>query len=239
MGDLSRHAPPEPKLGIIAGLEAELDALGRFRHHKRVIAGATGANPRRTARAALRMWQEGCRMLLSWGLAGGLDPALEPGDLILPDGVVDPSGKVHWLATDRLATLTEPDDDTAMLIAGSDVMVTDPEAKAALAHSSGAVAVDMETHHVVKMAEEAAFPALAIRAIADPADRSIPKSAQEGIGPDGRPRIGTVLAGLAARPRELPGLLALRRDYKAGLAALHEVAESDTLEQLIAAVPRI
>ncbi|MEM9144680.1 MAG: squalene--hopene cyclase [Pseudomonadota bacterium] len=236
---MSRFVPSEPKLGIIAGLEAELDVLGRYRHHKRVICGATGANARRTSRAALRMWQDGCRMLLSWGLAGGLDDTLAPGDLILPDGVVDPTGRVHWLETEALGELADPEDDTAMLIAGSDQMVTEPEAKAALAKASGAVAVDMETHHIVRMAEEAAFPALAIRAIADPADRAIPKAAQEGIGPDGRPQIGSVLSGLAARPGDLPGLLALRRDYKTGLGALREVARTDVIERLIAAVPRI
>jgi hypothetical protein len=228
-----------PKLGILAGLEDELGALGRWRTHKRVLAGATGANPRRTRRAIDHMWREGVRLLLSWGVAGGLDPELRPGDLILPEGVVLPDGRACALEADRLEEGQAEEDADPMLIAGAERMVLSAADKAALKTSTGAVAVDMETWLVAKAAHDAAFPALAIRAIADPAERDVPELAADAVGPDGRPRIGAVLAGLSARPGALPGLLRVRRDYRAGLEALREAARTDVLERLVARVPRI
>lgn len=229
----------EPKLGILCGLEDEAKALGRWRRHKRVLVAVTGANARRTGRAALGMWREGCRLLVSWGVAGGLAGELEPGDLILPDGVVLPDGSALALASDLLPELGAGPDEPAMLMAGSDRMVLRAADKAALLGATGAVAVDMETHLVALAAEEAAYPALAIRAIADAADLDLPEFLEAAVGADGRPRIGAVLAGLAGRPAALPVLLKLRRGYKRGLDALSEVAEGDILERLVAAVPRI
>ncbi len=230
---------PEPKLGIIAGMEAELVALGRWRAHRRVVAGATGANPRRTGRAALRMWSEGCRMLISWGLAGGLDPELRPGDLILPDAVVTADGRAFALEAGRIEEGRAAEGAAPMRIAGSDRIVATPEDKAALAAATGAVAVDMETHLVARAALEAGFPALAIRAIADPAERGIPAVARDALDAEGRPRSLRVIGGLLADPRQIGPLLALRRDYRAGLEALAEAARTDLFERLIAATPRI
>ncbi len=230
---------PEPKLGIIAGMEAELDVLGRWRSHKRVIAGATGASPRRTGRAALRMWSEGCRMLLSWGLAGALDPELRPGDLILPDAVVTEDGRGIALEVDRIEEGRAATDEPPMRIAGADRIVATPDAKAKLAEATGAVAVDMETHLIARAALEAGFPAIAIRAIADPAERAIPPVARDALDAQGRPQTLKVIGGVLADPRQIGPLLALRRDYRAGLEALAEAAKTDLFERLIAATPRI
>ncbi|GMG81278.1 phosphorylase [Paralimibaculum aggregatum] len=229
----------EPKLGILCGLEDELKTLGGWRRHKWVVAAATGANPRRTSRAVLGMWREGCRMLLSWGVAGGLAAELEPGDLILPDGVVLPDGTVLPLASNLLPEAGAGPDEPAMLMAGSDRMVLRAADKAALLAATGAVAVDMETHLVARAAEEAAYPAIAIRAIADPAGLDLPAFLEGAVGSDGTPRIGAVLAGLAGRPAALPTLLKLRRAYRSGLDALDEAARSDTIGRLLEAVPRI
>ncbi|MGF1447763.1 MAG: hypothetical protein ACFBRM_16415 [Pikeienuella sp.] len=80
---------------------------------------------------------------------------------------------------------------------------------------------------------------MAIRAIADPAGEDLPSFVAEAVGPDGRPKLGVVLSGLARNPAALPGLLRLSRAYRQGLDALADCAESDALARLIAAVPRI
>ncbi len=229
----------EPKLGIVCGLEDEARALGRWRRHKRVIAAVTGAHPRRARRAVDGMWREGCRMLLSWGVAGALAEELAPGDLILPDAVVAPDGRRFPLAVHLMPEEAGGEDEPAMLIAGADAMVLAAAEKSELAARTGAVAVDMETHILAKEADAAAFPALAMRAIADPAGEDLPAFLAGAVGPDGRPRLGPVLAGLATRPLALPGLLRLRRSYRTGLDALADLARGDTLPRLIEAVPKI
>ncbi|MGF1447762.1 MAG: hypothetical protein ACFBRM_16410 [Pikeienuella sp.] len=136
----------EPKLGVVCGLEDELKVLGRWRRHKMVLTGVTGANPLRTRRAVFAMWKEGARMILSWGVAGALSPDLAPGDLILPDGVVGPDGATHPLASHLFPEEAGAPDEAPMLIAGADTMVLRAADRAALRTRTGAVAVDMETH---------------------------------------------------------------------------------------------
>lgn len=234
------HIPnQEPKLGIIAGLEDELKTLGKWRHHKRVLAGAVVGNPTRARRSIDRMWTEGVRLLLSWGTAGALAPELRPGDLIVPDGVVLPVGRVLPFETERIPGAGGRSEDGVMLMAGATRPVLTAEGKAALRAETGAVAVDMESHLVAHAAEEAAFPAVAIRAIVDTAETEVPEFAFSSIGPDGRPRMGKLLMGLAAAPQRTGSLLRLRRDYRRALDALRECADSDVIKILVNMVPKI
>jgi hypothetical protein len=85
--------------------------------------------------------------------------------------------------------------------------------KATLFQRTGAVAVDMESHRIARVAAEsgAGLPALAIRAIGDPAGRALPALAATALGEDGRPRVGPVAAGLMRRPGDLAALLRWRR----------------------------
>ena len=92
-----------------------------------------------------------------------------------------------------------------------------------LYEASGAVAVDMESYAVAGVAAEAGVPFVAVRAIADPAGRPLPRSVIGSIGPDGRPRVGRVMLHVCVRPWEAPALLQLRRDTDAALASLRRL----------------
>ena len=105
-------------------------------------------------------------------------------------------------------------------------MVATTAEKAALFQRTSAVAVDMESHRVARVAAEAGLPALAIRAIGDPAGRALPELAVRALGEDGRPRIGPVVAGLLRKPGDLAALLRVKRDTDAALATLANVADT-------------
>jgi hopanoid-associated phosphorylase len=226
------------RLGIVCGMAAEARALGRWARDPRVAIAVSGGRPDRAEAEACRLVEAGVGTLLSWGIAGALAPALRPGALIVPAEVVGPDGSVYGLASPAhwsdappsfLGRAGEAAVATAaakVAIAGSETVLLDPTAKAALRARTGAVAVDMESHCVAAVAAGAGLACLAVRAISDPADRALPALAADALGPDGRPRIGAVIWGLLRRPGDLPALLAAGRDSRAALAALRGAADA-------------
>ncbi len=214
-----------PLLGILCGLKAEAATLGA--PDPRIAVALSAARPERAAAEAARLARIGVRALLSFGIAGGLDPDLAPGARVVPARVCDGAGGA-W------ATALLPGTGTQV---GADAAVTGVGEKAALRAATGAVAVDMESHVVARAAAAAGLPFAVLRIVADPAGRGIPQAALRGVGPDGAPRMWPVIAGLIRRPQDLPGLLALGRDYTAALAALEQAA-AELLPPLLAAIPR-
>jgi hopanoid-associated phosphorylase len=165
---------------------------------------------------------------VSFGLAGGLSPAVAPGDLILADAVVLPHGE--RIATDlawrsRLSALIEVAGRAPhqAAVAGSDRLLATVAAKRALFAATGALAVDMESHAVAEVAHAAGRPFLVLRAIADPADQALPRTATVALGPGGEVRLLAVARALLERPAELPALLRLGRQSRRALAALRRV----------------
>jgi hypothetical protein len=97
--------------------------------------------------------------LVSFGFAGGLDDGLEPGTLLSATKVVDPSGRVLWEGE----PIEVPGGRPAVICWSPDGVVNEPAARHALAESSGAVAVDMESGRLAETGRLAG----AIRALSD------------------------------------------------------------------------
>ncbi len=203
-------------------MRREARVLGRL--SRDLLVGCAGADAARAGLLARRLVEQGVAGLVSFGLAGGLDPALPSGTLLLPSLVMLPDGRA--LATDpawrqRAAALLPEARSSAL--AGSDRALVSVADKAALRGASGAGAVDMESHAVAAAAVAAGLPFLVIRAIADPAGRALPKAALAGLSPDGGSRPGAVLLALVRRPDQLIGLIRLISDSAAAFAALGRV----------------
>ena len=184
------------------------------------VGGGTAEGAQRAIRTLI---DAGVTGLVSFGLAGALDPSLRPGDLVVPRSVIgcgpDPRFTDHALA--RL--LSCGDTVTGSLLA-SPVVVAEPASKQRLWDETGAVAVDLETGPVAELAAAHGLPFAALRAVCDPAWRRLPRAAytcldQEG-GIDPR-RLG--LALLRA-PQDLPALVVLAGDAVAGRRALRRRA---------------
>ncbi len=84
------------ELGVVTGLafEARLieKAFARRRSAMPRLACA-GPGPERARAAAARLAAEGAQVLVSFGLCGGLDPALAAGDLVLAEAVIVAPGQ--------------------------------------------------------------------------------------------------------------------------------------------------
>ena len=83
--------------GFVTGLAIEASVLRRSTagHDPQIADRITcaGADAARARRLAEDLLAAGARALVSYGVAGGLDPALGPGDVVLPETVVVPGGK--------------------------------------------------------------------------------------------------------------------------------------------------
>lgn len=218
-----------PRLGIIAGLKSEIDAIsGGFGPGAQFF--AAGGGPDRAAEAGRRMVRDGAELLVSIGLAGGLDPALRTGDLVIASTLVTP-GEIPYRAEtarawrDKLADALRGELRCVIApIVGSDTAVVSAPAKAELFRATQAVAVDMESHGVARAAQELGVPFIALRVVADEAHRAIPWSAMAGMAPDGSVRPAAVVLRLLLRLWEVPALIRLARDSRQAHAALGRVA---------------
>jgi adenosylhomocysteine nucleosidase len=202
------------RLGVLAGLISEQATLKLASRGLALVVALSGARPELAKAGADRLVAAGCTHLLSYGVAGGLADGLAAGDLLLPGEIVTPTGA--RLAVDQawhkaaLDLLGELKPDTGAL-AASDEAIASVAAKRSLAQRTGAVAVDMESHHIAQAAARAGLPFLVVRALADEAGQILPPAALVGVTPDGATNILAVLGSLARNPGQLGALMRLGR----------------------------
>jgi adenosylhomocysteine nucleosidase len=128
-----------------------------------------GVGPVAAATSVTRLLSEKPRGLICAGFAGGLDARLKTADLLIADNFSTPELRARALALTGQA----PHRFFGTLVS-RDAPVESVAAKAALAHETGALAVDMETAAVAQACRAAQMPLLAVRAISDPASMALP-----------------------------------------------------------------
>lgn len=210
------------KPGFVCGLVREA-ALAP----KAVPQVCFGPGPEAAARAAEALLDIGCEALVSFGTAGGLDPAAFSGALLTPHVVV-------WTGADGTLARAETAASVRALfppglsepLFGSDEPLLTPQAKAALFALSRAVAVDMESHAVARVAREAGVPFAVVRAVADPADRIVPTWAMGGVNAKGETQAAAIIGALLRSPGRIGPLVRLARDAGRAEAALKAAASA-------------
>lgn len=182
---------------------------------------------------AQRLVKAGAGALVSFGMAGGLDPQLAAGRIFLPQKVASEGGRVldcdpTW--RERLgAALAVQAPLTLGTLLTSRGAVASVAAKAALFGGTGARAVDMESLAIAEVAHDAGLPFIALRVIIDRAEDALPGAVLAATGADGEVSPGRLIVQLARRPLQLASLLRLARAYHAARRALAAVAASGAL----------
>jgi adenosylhomocysteine nucleosidase len=182
-----------------------------------VVCGGDGQN---LATSLTRAMAAGCGGLISFGVAGGLAPDLQPGTCVIGSAILDEDAErqtdARW--AQRLMRIIPGS------VYGPIVGVREPIAhasdKRALHQRTGALAVDMESHVVARTAAQHGVPVAAIRVVIDPAERTIPRSALAGTKPDGTIDALGVVRSLMRYPRDLIGLIQMSFDARAARATL-------------------
>ena len=165
------------------------------------------------------------RGVISFGVAGGLDPSLKSGDVVVADEVM--AGENRWLAgfalnDDLIGKLTVGLGRRVVRggLAGVEDVVVGQASKAALRNETGAAAVDMESHIAAAYAANAGLPFAALRVISDPAHRALPELAQAAIKPNGDIDMRTIMRGVVRNPRSLRALVSTGIDFNRALRSL-------------------
>lgn len=164
-------------------------------------------------------------LIISGGVCGALDPRLAHGDVVIPERVIDTSGRSFPIAAtahgDAVAG-AGPRVCTGLLVTTADVVAT-PMAKAALFASTGASAVDMESALIVARAAASDRPALVVRAVSDDARQTLPAELAGLLTPEGRMKVSRALAMTLTRPSTLTGAIDLGRRTRQALRAVARV----------------
>lgn len=220
---------------MITGLARELACLPE---RESMAGAAVGASARRAHEAAAKLISEDkVSALLSFGLAGGLDPALTPGSILVAESVISPEGRNYLSHAPLVEALRRfAPDAVAGSIAGTEAVVARVADKRALHSATGAVAVDMESHAIARAADESGAPFAVLRVIADPASRALPSAALGALSADGKIMSGRVLGRLLRHPWQLPALLLLSLDSEKGFSRLAELGKRDPVAALAGAV---
>jgi Phosphorylase superfamily len=87
--------------------------------------------------------------------------------------------------------------------------------------TTGAVAADMESQIVARIAAEFRIPFAACRVVLNPAHRKLPRAALINIGPAGKPALRKIGGSVLKDPRQLPKLGRLAVDAVIAVRALH------------------
>ncbi|MFQ5937521.1 MAG: purine phosphorylase [Acidiferrobacterales bacterium] len=225
------------RLGIVVALSPEARPLveRRIKPGERVDVDGQrwvelcGIGAKRARRAAESLLDAGSTALLSWGMAGGLDPSLLPGHLVLPETIVASDCTQYRVDADWHARVCRCLQGQVVASSGalveSHTVVSDSAEKASLAQTFGAVAVDMESAAIAAAARRANIPFMAIRAVADPVGRPIPAGVVDGLDAYGRVRLHTLAWLILQRPSTLADLLRLYRDNRTACATLTKVVK--------------
>ncbi|MGO9039523.1 MAG: phosphorylase [Steroidobacteraceae bacterium] len=231
--------------GVVAALAAEARALGpavRGRGPAVLDGGmrvtVSGIGCAAAGRAARDLIEAGAKALVSWGMAGALDPTLAAGTVCLPDEIIASDGTRFATARqwrEPLAALVAADTPVAggKLLTSAHAIET-VVAKDLAYRATGAAAVDMESAAVAQAAAIHGLPFIAVRVIVDTAGDAVPR-AVVAASRAGQVQNWRLIWGLLISPADIAPLIRLARRYRVAIRSLEAVARVLTAPGVVAA----
>jgi len=229
-------------IGLVVALNAEARALvgrGPWEHADGVvfrrsrltdsttlIVVRSGMGSENAATASQWLIRKGVSALGVSGVSGGLAPELLPGDLVLPEAVIQEHGNQMWEVSPGFVHMTSAAlmHEGISAYRGPIITVLRPVLSARDKHTlfvkSKALAVDMESATVAAVAKSGGIPFFALRAVCDAAGHSIPGDLLVCVHQQGRVRLFQLFQSLFVKPALVSDLLRMKRDFGAALAGI-------------------
>jgi nucleoside phosphorylase len=178
------------------------------------------------AAAAQALVDAGVSSLMTFGLAGGLDPGLKTGSVVIPCELLSVEGARYAACRrwrERVAAAVSPwcAVTEGNLLTSTHAIET-PADKAAVFSDTGAVAVDMESAAVAEIAVKHNLPVIAVRVIVDTAADMLPRTVV-AASDAGRIHFARLIGGLILAPREIAALIRLAQRYRIAMRSLRAI----------------
>lgn len=233
-------------LGLVVALPAEARSiLGHRRLHRLdgwkvrhrtfddgldLVCVRSGIGAGNAYEAARWLARRGVTALAVMGVSGGLNPDLKPGDIIVPELILEHRNgkrKHKWMTdskcVDRFHALSTREGISVYhgaILSTEKPVLTIPD-KASFYAATGAQAVDMESAAVARAAAEADLSVFALRTICDSAADDVSEAQFNLLDTDGTLRWPFLAVTLLHRPDRIPDLIRRGRQYAKGLSALN------------------
>jgi adenosylhomocysteine nucleosidase len=226
--------------GVVAALAAEARTLGpQIRRSDGLaligdglLVAVNGIGTAAATLAARSLVEAGATALVSWGMAGGLDPKLRAGTVCLPNEVISKDGASYFTTPHWRELLSAATAASVPVIGGklltSAYIIDAVAGKACAFRETGAAAVDMESLAVAQVAASHGLPFIAVRAIVDCAADELPGSVL-AASRAGQVQIRQLIRRLARSPIDVAALVRLARRYRAATRSLRAVARTGAL----------
>jgi len=223
--------------GIIVALPEEVSTLTAKKlakgdvefldaQHVLIYSGTGSTNARA---AAGKLMDLGATRLISGGCAAGINPALTPGDLMLPLSLLNAAQEslpVDLAWHSHAARHLEVGARFQGCLLESETIVSLSSEKLALFQQTCAQALDMESFAVAKTAAEHQLPFLVVRAIADPAQFDLPAAVAYALNEKGEVSLVKLLKFLIFHPDQIPGLIILGLNFHKAKHSLTKAAKN-------------
>ena len=201
-----------------------------------VVEGGVG---KRGALEAARKVIEQCRpdVVISAGFAGGVRAGMSPGDLFICDKLMSVEGPAPFWTNDTakerccadpglLKTIAHLERTNREYAFGGCLSVPQFMSSSSIKAWIGATfpvsMIDMESFWVGEAAEEAGVPHIAVRAVLDSVDQTLPVFVGNTVSGDGRLRWISAVRYIVRRPTESIQLIRLRSQMKTAQTSLCE-----------------
>lgn len=210
-------------LGVLCGLETEAKIARRM---GAVEVACAAARPQKARWLARELIKKGVKRLLSFGIAGGLEPGLPIGSLVIGTQVASKDGAWAcdnaWI-NDLSQRLPEAHCGSVF---GSEVLIASAREKRALYEKSRCLIVDMESQCAAQIAAEAGVPLAVLRVVCDSCDMEVPPVVMATIGEDGRLNGMRAIWHLLRHPAQIPDLVHMGRGTGRALSVLRKTIKN-------------
>ena len=218
----------DKRIGFISAHYAEMKTLRTLMNekalHNRFFFETCGQGPRNASQAAERLVEKKCDLLISWGVAGGLNPTHKCGDLIVSNRCVSEKGQEIFYrgntAKDYIRRLETVVPATSGKVTTVFKAVTSAQRKKSLFQQTKADIVDMESHSIAKVAQANSIEFILVKAVIDEASDDVPNAFLECADEFGKPKLTKTFSVIWKQPGSISSLLKLGMKYRQSLKTL-------------------
>lgn len=199
--------------GVIRTEGANFTAREGGLNGRRMVLIESGAGRERAAQATEALIHgHKPAWIVSAGFAGGLDPRMKRGDMLMANAIVGLDGRNLAIDFSLPADGAQPHLHVGRLLT-VDRVIRDPAEKQALGQQFGALAVDMETIGVAEVCQAEKVRFLSVRVIIDTMDQVLPRDIDNLVKRESTAgRLGAAAGAILKRPSSIKDMWQLKED---------------------------